>query len=85
MKFKSDHSGVFLFLSLSLLFIISGALMIINGAVAYGINSRTLMPTGFGGHYLILGGLIFLVVAYFSLPPFGKIRRFFEERMKRKR
>ncbi len=63
---------------LAIYFIAGGLIMLRDDLVAFSVNSRTLSPSGFGGHLLILVGLIFLVVAYFSLSPFGKIRRFFE-------
>lgn len=65
-------------LILSLLFIAMGVTMIAKNLVAVGINSRTLQPSGFGGALLILIGIIFLIVSYFSLSPFSKIRQFFE-------
>ncbi len=58
----------------STLFILIGVGMIVKGLVGYGINSRTLMVSGFGGHLLILIGIIFLIVTYFSLSPYSKIR-----------
>jgi hypothetical protein len=51
--------------------------MIVEDKVAVGHN-RALQPSGYGGHFLILVSLIFFVVTYFSLSPFGKIRQFFE-------
>lgn len=63
---------------MALMLISSGIIMIRDNLVAYGINSRTLSPSGFGGTLLILVGCILLLVAYFSLSPFGKIRTFLE-------
>ena len=51
-----------------------GARMIANGLVAMGVNSRTKMISGFGGHLSILIGIIGLVVTYYSISPFSKLR-----------
>jgi len=64
-------------LLVSLLLISTGVVMIIRNLAAVGMNSRSLQPSGFGGHYLILIGIIFMVVAYYSLSPFSKLRSFF--------
>lgn len=72
---KGDFIGS---LAYALLFIIGGIIMIAKDLVAFGVNSRTQMLSGFGGHLLILIGSIFMVVAYYSLSPFSRIRRFFE-------
>jgi len=56
--------------------------MMVYKLVAVGVNSRTLSPSGVGGELLILVGLIFLVVAYYSLSPFSKIRQFLEGDLK---
>ena len=68
---------------MAIYFIAGGVIMLRDDLVAFGVNSRTLSSSGFGGHLLILAGLIFLVVAYFSLSPFGKIRRFFERGLRK--
>ena len=77
-KTKGSNSDLFVSLTFALLFIMGGIIMITKDLVAFGLNSRTQMPSGFGGHLLILIGSIFLVVSYYCLSPFGKIRRFFE-------
>lgn len=75
---KKGSKGYIIPLAYAALFIIGGIFMIVKNLVAFGVNSRTLSPSGFGGHLLILIGCIFLVVAYYSLSPFSKVRRFFE-------
>jgi hypothetical protein len=75
---KSSKPDLFVFLTLALQCIIGGIIMISKDLVAVGVNSRTLSVSGFGGHLLILGGCIFLVVAYYTLSPFSKIRSYFE-------
>ncbi|RIJ42476.1 hypothetical protein D1627_00990 [Pontibacter oryzae] len=78
MKGKKDRIGTISSFIMAIVFIIWGIKMIVYKLVAIGVNSRTLSPSGFGGELLILIGLIFLVVAYYSLSPFSKIRQFFE-------
>ncbi len=63
-------------LIVSILFILMGGAMIAKGLVAHGVNSRTLMKTGFDGFYLMFFGIIFLLIIYFSLSPFSRIRNF---------
>ena len=75
---KSSKTDLFVFLTLALQFIIGGIIMLSKDLVAVGVNSRTLSVSGFGGHLLILIGCIFLIVAYYTLSPFSKIRRFIE-------
>lgn len=78
MKGKDDTIGTISLFLLAIIFILWGIKMIATNLVAVGINSRTLFLSGFGGEYLILIGSIFLVVAYYSLSPLGRIRQFFE-------
>jgi hypothetical protein len=58
--------------------------MLVNNLSVYGINRRTLMVSGYGGHLIILIGIISLIVTYYSLSPFSKIRNvgfsFFKKR-----
>lgn len=67
---------------LAVVLIICGIKMIVYKLGAVGVNSRTLAPSGFGGELLILLGLILLVVAYYSLSPFSKIRQFLKGDLK---
>lgn len=83
-------NSLFIFpLAVSVLFILLGGAMIVKGLVAYGVNSRTLKMSGLGGHLFILIGVIFLIVTYYSLSPFSRIRNidfnFFKRKRKRKR
>lgn len=48
--------------------------MIVNNLSVYGLNLRTHVVSGFGGHLLILIGVISLIVTYYSFSPFSKIR-----------
>ncbi|SFF99480.1 hypothetical protein [Pontibacter chinhatensis] len=82
MKGKKDKVGSISLFMLAVVLIIWGIMMIVYNLVAVGVNSRTLSPSGFGGELLILLGLILLVVAYYSLSPFSKIRQFLEGDLK---
>lgn len=84
------NNNLFLFpLAVSVLFILMGGAMVVKGLVAYGVNSRTLKMSGLGGHLFILIGVIFLIVTYYSLSPFSRIRNinfnFFKRKRKRNR
>nr|MBI1229205.1 hypothetical protein [Cytophagales bacterium] len=71
----SKNNNLFLFpLIMSIMFILMGGAMIAKGMVGIGINSRTKMVSGYGGHLLVLAGIIFLVVTYYSISPFSKVR-----------
>ncbi|WP_158858911.1 hypothetical protein [Lunatibacter salilacus] len=71
----SNKNETFVFpLIMSIMFILIGGAMILKGMVGIGVNSRTKMVSGYGGHLLILAGIIFLVVTYYSISPFSKFR-----------
>ena len=79
-------NNLFIFpLILSVLFVLLGSAMLTKELTAYGFNTRTLKLSGLGGHLLILIGIIFLIVSYYSLSPFGRIRNFNFTRFNRKR
>lgn len=59
--------------------------MLVRGLAVAGVSGRALQKTGFGGHLVIFLGVVFLVVAYYSLSPFSKVRRFFEGGLKRRK
>jgi choline-glycine betaine transporter len=84
LKFKTHKSLFINTLVAAFICLVSGIWMLVNNKVAVGIHSRTFSASGYGGHFLILASLIFFVVAYFTLSPFSKIRRFFEEGKKQK-
>ncbi|MEM9832382.1 MAG: hypothetical protein AAF944_17250 [Bacteroidota bacterium] len=77
MKSKGNFESILVSLGFSLFFLVVGVKMIVEDKVAFGYN-RALQPSGYGGHLLIIAGIIFLVVTYFSLSPFSKFRQFFE-------
>lgn len=57
--------------------------MIAKNLYAYNVRARYGSYSATGGHLIILVGIIFLIVSYFSLSPFSKIRKFFEGGVKR--
>ncbi len=82
----NKNDNLFLFpLIMSILFILMGGAMIVKGMVGVGINTRTKMVSGTGGHWLILAGIIFFVVTYYSISPFSKIRNLGKVFSKRKK
>jgi amino acid transporter len=70
-------SALFQFV-IAIVFMGSGIFMLIRNLVVGGVYARTNQTSGFGGWFLMLFGLVFLVVAYFSLSPFSRMREFFE-------
>lgn len=58
--------------------IVGGIVMLANNLVGVGRHYLTTQLTVGGGYLFILIGLILLVVFYFTLSPFGKIRNFLE-------
>jgi Zn-dependent protease with chaperone function len=84
-KKESDFWNYSPFLALAIMFILWGMYMIINENYGSSIDSWSLQYTATGGELLILLGVIFLIVAYYSLSPFSKVREFFEKPVKRNR
>ena len=62
-----------------------GIYLIIRNKYTIGIDHLTQKGTATSGHYFLLFGLIFFVVAYFTLSPYSKVRGFFENRRKTKK
>lgn len=83
MKLKTKIEDVLPTLLLGVCSLTGGIVMIAKDLVAIGID-RTLQKTGFGGYLPILIGIVFLIVTYYSLSPFSKVREFFEKRRKKK-
>ena len=84
MKQKTDLSDIVVDLIFAASFILSGVYLLVNRLVVGGTYARNNQVTGFGGWFLILFGVIFLIIAYYSLSPFSKIRQFFERKSKTK-
>jgi hypothetical protein len=87
---QKDKRGAWVYLPtlmLSILFIGFGLYLTINSLIVVGTFSRTMQPTAKGGGIYILVGLIFLVVTYFSISPFSRVRQFIEgkTRIKKRR
>lgn len=70
-------------LLISVMLIFFGIYLIVNNLVMTGRNWRTLQPTAKGGELYILFGVVFLVVAYFNLSPFNRLRQYVEGKSKR--
>jgi hypothetical protein len=80
-KEQGDKHGTWKYLptlTLSILFIGFGLYLTINNLIIVGTYSRTMQPTAKGGGIYIFVGLIFLVVTYFSISPFSRLRQFIE-------
>lgn len=72
-KKGNNQLSIILFVVSSLL-LLTGVVMLVNNLSAYGVNRRTLMVSGYGGHLIILISITSFIVAYYSLSPFSKIR-----------
>jgi hypothetical protein len=83
-KKGSNHLFLTLF-TVSILLLLTGGIMLVNNLSVYGINRRTLMVSGYGGHLIILVGIISLIISYHSLSPFSKIRNLDFNFFKKKR
>jgi hypothetical protein len=72
---KTGSNQIFIILlTVSILLLLTGGVMLVDNLLVYGINRRTLMVSGYGGHLIIMIGIISLIVTYYSLSPFSKIR-----------
>ncbi len=80
---KINNSAIALFL-MALFGIIGGTVMLIENKAILG-RHRDLSLNVVDGWIILFVGLVFLVVAYFSLSPFGQIRQFFENFGKKKK
>ena len=66
--------------SIAIIMILLGILMIVLDHVISGKHYLTQQNSTIGGVSIILIGIIILIVGYYSLSPFSKIREFFEGR-----
>ncbi len=71
MSRKAVNHSIIILLIVSSLLLLMGGVMLVKNLSVYGINRRTLMVSGYGGHLLILIGIISLIVTYYSLSPTG--------------
>ncbi len=74
---KNRFSGFIYFLMGSLL-LIAGILMLAYDIHKVGQHYLTQQQTAVGGLFVIFVSLVILLVGYFSLSPFSKLREFFE-------
>jgi hypothetical protein len=72
-------------LTLSLLFIGVGLYLLIGNLIIVGTDARYPQPTANGGEMFLIVGLIFLIVTYFSLSPFSRLRQCIEGKTKLKK
>lgn len=75
---KDKPQNFLLGLLLGVVFIVWGIIMITNNLYGVGFREEYGSYSVVGGQLFIFVGLIFLIVAYFNLSPFNKIRKFFE-------
>lgn len=81
MKPNNNYGGFFF----AVPFISWGLVMIVKDLAAIGINSRSKSLSGFDGYLLIFIGCIFLIVGYYGLSPYSKVRQFIEGGYRRKK
>ncbi|MDH5608159.1 MAG: hypothetical protein OEY56_01660 [Cyclobacteriaceae bacterium] len=82
---KKKESGEIIYLLVGIMLITLGVFMISKGLVVGGFDYLAQQPTAYGGSLLIVVGIVFLVVYYYTLSPFGKVRRFFENSKNKKK
>ncbi|WP_420581310.1 hypothetical protein [Reichenbachiella sp.] len=82
MSSKKNKYGDLFYLVLGLLLLLLGLGMIVSGKVVVGIDYLTQLGSGYSGYFLLLIGVVVILVYYYTLPPFGAIRKFFEGRLK---
>jgi len=75
-------NAIFYFI-IGCLLILTGIYMLINDVIGVGRHYLTQQPSVLGGWLVIFVGVLILVIGYFSLSPFSKIRNFFKKRTKR--
>ncbi|MEQ9304841.1 MAG: hypothetical protein RJQ14_13115 [Marinoscillum sp.] len=74
-KEKRNWDFIFYF-SISILLLLCGIYLMIAGKVIAGIDGLTQQFSTTGGELIILMAVIFMVVSYNTLSPFGPIRTF---------
>ena len=80
-KFKQKEGRIWTTLAmllLSLSFIGVGLYLLINNLIIVGTDARYPQPTANGGGLFLVVGLIFLIVTYFNLSPFSRVRKLIE-------
>ncbi len=74
---KERFSGAIYFIFGSLLFI-AGIIMLIFDINKLGKHYLTQQQTSVGGYFVIFVSLVSIIIGYFSLSPFNKIREYIE-------
>ena len=75
---KENPWSYFPILLLAVVFISLGIIMIANDLYGVGFREEYNSYSAISGHYLVLAGVLFLIITYFCLSPFNKIRMFVE-------
>ncbi|MEQ8682220.1 MAG: hypothetical protein RID25_20820 [Cyclobacteriaceae bacterium] len=83
-KEKQNWDFIFYFF-LSILLLLCGIYMLAAGKVIAGVDGLTQQFSATGGELIILMAIIFLVVSYNALSPFGPIRTFITSILNRKK
>jgi len=81
---NKNKTSIFYFMISSLL-IATGFFSWIHDITKSGKHYLTQQNTVFGGPIIIFLGLIALIIGYYSLSPFGRVRKFFENGLRRKK
>ncbi|WKV11493.1 hypothetical protein [Marivirga harenae] len=81
---RNKFSGAIYFIIGSLL-LVAGIIMLVFDITKVGNHYLTQQQSAVGGFFVIFVSLIILIIGYFCLSPFSKIREFIEGTGKRKR
>lgn len=81
---RNKFSGAIYFIIGSLL-LVAGIIMLVFDITKVGNHYLTQQQSAVGGFFVIFISIIILVIGYFCLSPFSKLREFFEGTGKRKR
>src|SRR5688572_12700589 len=87
-KYQQRAGGTWRYLPtliLSLLFIGVGLYLLMGNLIVVGTDARYPQATANGGEIFLIVGLIFLIVTYFTLSPFSRLRQLIEGKTKLKR
>jgi hypothetical protein len=74
---KNRFSGVIYFI-FGFLSLVTGIIMLVFDTTKVGQHYLTLHQTAVGGYFVIFVSIVLLLVGYFCLSPFSKIREFIE-------
>lgn len=71
----TSHGNFIFYSTLGLILFALGILLEINSGVVAARNNFFQQPTAYGSWLLYFGGIVFLIVGYYSLSPFSRIRK----------